>query len=107
MKTLFIGKPSCRAVECLVVSTAECERSFSAMNDIASDTRSSLGIKRISALMFAKLLGPQDVIAFNPESYVRKWMASGRHSADDTASRKRDPTKHSSQDYSHLCKIFE
>ena len=96
MKTLFIGKPSCRAVECLVVSTAECERSFSAMNDIASDTRSSLGIKRISALMFAKLLGPKDVIACNPESYVCK-LASGRHSADDTASRKRDPTKHSSQ----------
>jgi len=46
-----------RAVECLVVSTAECERSFSAMNDIASDIRWSLGIKRISALVFAKLLG--------------------------------------------------
>jgi hypothetical protein len=69
------------------------------MNDIASDTRSSLGIKRISALMFAKLLGPKDIIAFNPESYVRKWLASGRHSADDTASRKRDPTNLQPSDY--------
>jgi len=34
--------PLHRAVEYLVVSTAECERSFSAMNDISSDTRSSL-----------------------------------------------------------------
>jgi len=63
------------------------------VNDIASDTRSSLGIKRISALMFAKLVGPKDVIAFNPESYVRQWLASGRHNADDAASRKRDPAK--------------
>ena len=69
-------------------------------------TRSSLGIKRISALKFAKLLGPKDIIAFNPESYVRKWLASGRHGADDTASRKRDPTKQQPSDYSHLCKLF-
>jgi len=47
------------------------------MNNIASDTHSSLGIKRISASMFAKLVRPKDVIAFNPELYVRKWLASG------------------------------
>ena len=64
--------PLRRAVECLVVSTAKRERSFSAMNDIASGTRSSLGTKRISALMFAKLVGPKDVIAFNSELHVRK-----------------------------------
>jgi len=87
--------------------TGSGERSFSAMNNIASDTRSSLGIKRISASMFAKLVRPKDVIAFNSESYVRKWLASGRHSADDTASRKRDPTKQQPSDYSHLRKIFE
>jgi len=45
--------------------------------------------------MFAKLLGPKDVIAFNPEWYVRKWLASGWHSADDTASSKRDLTNRS------------
>jgi len=94
--------PLRRAVECLVVSTAECEPSFSAVNDIASDTRSSLGVKRISALMFAKSLDPKDIIAFNSESYVRKWLAGGRHSADDTASRKRDTTKLQPSDYSHL-----
>jgi len=52
-------------------------RSFSAMNDIASDTLSSLGIKWISALMFAKLVGPKDVIAFNQESYVRRSQLAG------------------------------
>jgi len=96
--------PLRRAVECLVVSTAECERSFNAMNNIASDTRSSLGIKRISYLMFAKLVGPKDVFAFNPESYARKWLASG---ADGVASRKRDPTNQQPSDYSHLRKIVE
>jgi len=50
--------PLRRAVECLFVSTVECEHSFSAMNNTASDTRLSLGIKRISALMFARLAGP-------------------------------------------------
>jgi len=57
--------------------------------------------------VFAKLLGPIDVIAFNSEPHVRKWLASGRRSADDTASRKRDPTKHQPSYYSHLYKIFE
>jgi len=94
-------------IECIVVSKAECERSFSAMNYIASDTLSSLSIKRISALMFAKLVGPKDLIAFNPELYVRKWRTSSRHSAEDTASRKRDPTKQQPSEYSHLRKIFE
>ena len=32
-------KPLCQAVDCLIVSTAECERAFSVMNDIASDVR--------------------------------------------------------------------
>jgi len=68
------------AVVCLVVSTAECERSFNAMNDTARDTRSSLLASKESTLLFAKLVGLKDVIAVNPKSYVRNWLASGRHS---------------------------
>jgi len=93
--------PLHRAVECLVVSMAECELPI-AMNNIASDTRSLLGIKRISALMFAKLVGPKDVIDFNPELYVRKWLASGRHIADDTESRKRDPSQVTTATYARF-----
>ena len=81
------------------------------MNDIASDIHSSLGIKRISALMFAKLLGPKDIIAFNPESYVRKWLASGRQLGIVQMTLQvvsvRDPTKLQPSDYSHLYKIFK
>jgi len=98
-------KPFCQAVDSLVVSTAECERSFSVMNDIASDVRSSLGIRRISALMFAKMLGPEHCGAFHAKWYVRKWLSSGRHSADDTDSRKREAIE--TNDYSHLHSIFE
>jgi len=53
----------------IVVSKVECERSFSAINDIASDIRSAVGIKRIGVLMIAKLLGPKDINVFNSESY--------------------------------------
>jgi len=81
------------AVECLVVSTAKCERSFNVVNDIASDNRWSLGVKRISVMTLAKWLGPKDTTVFNPKSEIRKWLASGRRSADETASRKRVTTK--------------
>ena len=98
-------KPFCQAVDSLVVSTAECERSFSVMNDIASDVRSSLGIRRISALMFAKMLGTEHCGAFHAKWYVRKWLSSGRHSADDTDSCKCEAIE--TNDYSHLHSIFE
>ena len=74
------------------------------MSDIASDVRSSLRIRRLGALMFAKMLGPKDCSAFHAEWYVSKWLASGRRSADDTDSRKRQ-TKDAA-DYTHLHSIF-
>ena len=39
-------------------STAECERGFSHMNIIVSDTRSKLLVSHVSSLMFIKLHGP-------------------------------------------------
>jgi len=68
--------PLCRAVKCLVVSTAECGHASSAMNDIASDIRSLLGIKRISALMFAKLVGPSLPSTRNG-MFANGWLAVG------------------------------
>ena len=40
------------------VSTAECERGFSAMNVDLSDLRSSLLIEHVSGLMYIKIHGP-------------------------------------------------
>jgi Domain of unknown function (DUF4371) len=91
------------AVDTLVVSTAECERSFSIMNDICTDNRSLLGIRRTGALMFAKLMGPRH---FSPELYAHKWIDSGRHSADDTASRKREMDSVPADSYSHISHLF-
>jgi len=88
----------------LVVSTAECERSFSIMNDICTDNRSSIGIRRTGVLMFAKLMGP---IHFSPELYAQKWIDSGRHSADDTTSRTREMNAVPADSYSHISHLFE
>lgn len=92
------------AVDTLVVSTAECERSFSNMNDICTDICSLIGIRRTGALMFAKLMGPRH---FSPELYAHKWIDSGRHSADDTASRKREMNSVPADSYSHISHLFE
>ena len=56
------------------------------------------------ALMFAKLMGPRH---FSPELYAHKWIDSGRHSADDTASRKREMDSVPADSYSHISHLFE
>lgn len=89
--------PLRQAVDRLLVSTAECQRSFSTMNDIAINIHSMFSIQRISALMFAEMIGPKNVTAFNTESYVGKWLDAGRPSEDETDSRQRDPGKQQQQ----------
>ena len=51
-----------------------------------------------------RLLRPKDCSAFHAEWYVSKWLVSGRHSADDTDSQKRQ-TKDAA-DYTHLRSIL-
>ena len=55
-------------------------------------------------LIFANMLGP-DCSTFRADWYVRKWLASGQHSADDTNSRRRQQAA-TQGDYSHLNSIF-
>lgn len=94
-----------RAVATLIVSTAECERCFSVMNDILTPTRNSLGIRRLSMLMFVKILGP-DLKFFKPTPYVKQWLREGRRSADTTASKKRQERQSSSAVFAPLQKLF-
>ncbi|XP_040069819.1 E3 SUMO-protein ligase KIAA1586-like [Ixodes scapularis] len=68
------------AVNCIPVSTADCERGFSAMNIIMTPMRSSLCITRLSTLLFIEVNGPP-LQRFCPDSYVTLWLLSGRHSA--------------------------
>ena len=94
-----------KASETLIVSTAECERAFSAMNDILSDNRNLLKVERLSSLLFVKIVGPP-LTKFNPLPYVKSWIKSGRRSADDLACRKRSKECHGG-DYAHLTKYFD
>jgi len=70
-------------------STAECERGFSAMNNICTDIRSRLTICNISNLMFININGPPINIR-NPDTYVKSWLVKHR-SADDTRSKNCKP----------------
>ena len=60
-----------RGSKTIIVSTAECERAFSAMNDILVPTRNRLAVTRLAMLMFIQILGP-DAMSFNPDPYVKR-----------------------------------
>lgn len=82
--------PLMNAINTIPVSTAECERGFSAMNVIFGDHRAKLLIKHVSALMFVKLHGPP-LQQWQPLRYVKSWLLKHR-SADDTRTRKSTST---------------
>lgn len=75
-----------RALKTIPCSSAECERGFSVMNNIVTDTRSNLILENVSHLMFINVNGPP-LSLFNPREYVKKWLLHHR-SATDTQSRK-------------------
>nr|XP_022910781.1 E3 SUMO-protein ligase KIAA1586-like [Onthophagus taurus] len=81
-------KPLLNVIASIPISTSECERNFSSMNEIVTPLRSSLSVETTTALLFINCVGPP-LTQFNPEKYVRSWLAKSRHSADDAASRKR------------------
>ena len=61
----------------LPVSSADCERRFSAMNVIRSDLRNALTVQHMSNLMFISLEGPP-VSKFKPNFQVEQWLMSHR-----------------------------
>ncbi|XP_063217341.1 E3 SUMO-protein ligase KIAA1586-like [Bacillus rossius redtenbacheri] len=75
-------------INSIAVSSAECERGFSAMNLIMTPLRSSLYISTVCDLLRIRLLGPP-VARYNPERHVKTWLAKGHHSALDTKSKQR------------------
>jgi hypothetical protein len=92
-----------KTVATIPISTNECERNFSSMNEIITPLRSSLNISTVSALLFINCVGPS-LTEFRPEKYVRSWLVKGRHSADDNARRKRK--KKIDEKYSALWKLL-
>ncbi|KAJ1178017.1 hypothetical protein NDU88_003267 [Pleurodeles waltl] len=81
--------PLMKAVETIAVSTSECERSFSCMNDLLTPKRNSICTNRLSSLLFLKCVGPP-IQRFEPLPYVKTWLQLGRRSADETACRSRN-----------------
>lgn len=78
-------KPLLQCIRTIPCSTAECERSFSLMNNIETDLRSSLLLTNIASLMFVNINGPP-IDLFNCASFVKSWKLTHR-SASDTQSR--------------------
>lgn len=58
----------------LPLSTAECERGFSHMNIIKTDTRCRMVLETLNDLMFIKLYGPS-LTQFNPRKAVEAWWS--------------------------------
>lgn len=81
--------PLIKIVETIPISTAECERAFSTMNEIHTEKRNKLMIARSSGLIFISSVGPP-VQMLNPVPYVKSWLRKGRRSADETACRKHE-----------------
>ena len=96
-------QPLFKAIATIPISTSECERNFSSMNEIVTPIRATLNIQTIAALLFINCVGPP-LSKFNAQTYVRSWLCKGRHSADDTASRKRE--KKEDTTYEFLWKIL-
>jgi hypothetical protein len=88
-------------IDCIPVSTAECERSFSVMNIILTEKRNRMKVDSLSALMFISIVGPAQV-NFNPKTYASKWLSRDRHSAFDRDSVKRKMPKGDLEYHSHL-----
>lgn len=93
-----------KAVNCMPVSTADCERSFSVMNTVITKKRNRLEIESVSSLLFISILGPE-ITDFQPAPFVKNWLDRGCHSAADVNAEKRKK-KASQGQYSHLNKIF-
>jgi hAT family C-terminal dimerisation region len=70
------------SIETFPISTATCERGFSAMNQAHTETRNRLSSERVSSLLMLSINGPQ-LIDFNARKYVISWLKKGRHSGKD------------------------
>jgi len=81
--------PLLTAISTIAVSSSECERSFSSMNNIITPKRNVLNSEHIASLVFISCVGPP-VQLFKPDHYVKSWIKMGKRSAEETRCPKRD-----------------
>jgi len=70
------------AIKCIAISSSECERSFSSMNEIVSPKRNSLGSVHISSLVFINCVGPP-IDKINPTKWIESWVKKGKRTAEE------------------------
>jgi hypothetical protein len=98
-------QPFASAVNTLIISTAECERSSSTVNTNSSCVRSSTLLKTAAALMLISLVGPP-ISEFNPENYVKEWLKKGHRHADYTSCPAPAERSRKITNSENICKIF-
>ncbi|KAL4147958.1 hypothetical protein QTP88_002271 [Uroleucon formosanum] len=102
---IFDLKPLLTAVNTVAISSCECERTFSAMNNILTPKRTALSSKHLSSLLFINCVRPP-LKLFIPSPYVHTWISNGRRNADEVCCPKRinkDIDASYMIDYLHSC----
>ena len=70
-------KEFCNVIKIFPVCTAECERGFSAMNDVFTKDRNRLSVNVCNAVLFLNINGPP-ITHVNFAKYVVDWLKSHR-----------------------------
>ena len=93
------------AIDTLSPSNSECERGFSAMNNIITDCRNAITTNNAEKQLFVSTVGPP-CEKWNPEPYVRTWLGKGRRSAHLTSGMAQQNLKKDNH-YETSWKVFE
>ena len=94
------------AVDTLSPSNADCERGFSAMNNIITDSRNAITTNNAEKQLFVSTVGPP-CEKWNPEPYVRTWLGKGRRAAHATSGMARQQNLKKANYYEPLWKVFK
>ena len=94
------------AVDTLSPSNADCERGFSAMNNIITDSRNAITTNNAEKQLFVSTVGPP-CEKWNSEPCVRTWLGKGRRAAHATSGMARQQNLKKANYYEPLWKVFK
>ena len=96
--------PLVDCITSLPCSSSECERGFSSMNTILTETRNRITSMHLSSLMFIKLNGPP-IHKWNALPYVKSWLRE-HHAATTTKGKHVTQREDCSTDKDELWALF-
>ena len=95
------------AIDTFSPSNAECERGFSAINNIITDSRNAITTNNAEKQLFVSTVQPP-CKKWNPGPYVRTWLGKGRRPAHLTSGMaQQNLKKDTGYHYEPLWKVFE